>query len=381
MCVDVKRLISEDLQLILSGFCREKQKMKHTEIAIIGGGAAGLAAAATLSKANKYSVIIERNPRVGKKLLATGNGRCNLGHSPLSMSNYHGDVDLLREVFRSWKGAESFFAELGLVCKKDDAGRCYPYSNTANSVLDSLRFACVKTEFICDTECRDIESFDGGFVINSEIRAKKVIWACGSHAGTAEPDFSILERLGHSIVKPFPSLCPIITERTLTKPLKGLRVHAVCNAVVNGKTVKSEQGEVQFNDGSLSGICIMNLSRLVKDYGTNLTVSLDIAPEFTVRELKELRLTGLFHRRIAEILADKPIETVKDWRFPAAGTAPWSKAQIMSGGVPGCELNYDLSSKICPDLYIIGESVNVDGDCGGYNLEWAWASAAKAVTP
>ena len=347
----------------------------NTEIAIIGGGAAGLAAATVLSKTVKRTVIIERNPRVGKKLLSTGNGRCNLGNvnAVSEKSAYHGDVDFAAKVFAEWQGAERFFADLGLICRRESAGRLYPYSNTANSVSDALRLACTKAEILTDTPCTGIVRENGGFLINGNMKAKKLIWACGGFGS----DFSHLQKLGHSVIKPFPALCPIQTDKALCKPLKGLRVYALCKAVVGGEVIKSEQGEVQFNENSLSGICIMNLSHLVRDYGNAMTVSLDIAPEFTIEQLRSIPLTGLFHRRIAETIAKhgKLPHIIKDWRFPVTGVAPQSSAQIMSGGIPAAELNSDLSSKLCPNLYIIGETVNVDGDCGGYNLEWAWASA------
>ena len=345
----------------------------NTEIAIIGGGASGLAAGAVLSRANKRSIITERNPRVGKKLLATGNGRCNLGHVPLEMSAYHGDVEFAKQVFADWKGAESFFADLGLICKADSEGRLYPYSNTANSVLDSLRRALTVTEVLTETECRSIVLQKDGFLINGNISAKKVIWACGN------AEFSLLEKLGHTVATPFPALCPIIVDKALTRSLKGLRQRACARAIAGDKTIKEEYGEVQFNDGSLSGICIMNLSRLVRDYGNSLTISLDIAPEFTVRQLRSIPLSGLFHSRIVQELEKKPLETVKDWRFQVSGVAPWNQSQVMSGGVFGSELNLDLSSKVCPNLYITGEAINVDGDCGGYNLEWAWATGNVAA--
>ena len=351
----------------------------NIQTAIIGGGASGLAACALLSKSGRNCAVIECHTRVGKKLISTGNGRCNLGHTPLEMSAYHGDVDFAESVFSDWRGAEFFFAEFGLMCRADSAGRLYPYSNTANSVLDTLRFACDKAEILTGTPCVSMVSKNGRFLINNRIFAEKVIWACGSPAGAPSPDFSILQNLGHSIVKPHPALCPVVTDKSLTRPLKGLRVRALCSAIVGQKVIKRELGEVQFNEGSLSGICIMNLSRLVRDYGSALTISLDLIPEFTLEELKlklhSIPLTGLFHKRIAMILQKEPIETVKDWRFPVKGKADWCKTQVMSGGVPAAELNGDLSSKIHSNLYIIGETVNVDGDCGGYNLEWAWATA------
>ncbi|MCL2633063.1 MAG: NAD(P)/FAD-dependent oxidoreductase [Oscillospiraceae bacterium] len=320
-------------------------------ITIIGGGAAGLACAAVLSKAGIKNTIIERNPRVGKKLLMTGNGRCNLGHTPLEMSRYHGDVALAEEVFRDWKGSEAFFNDLGLICRTDNSGRIYPYSNTANSVLDTLRHACTHTEFLLNTEC-------------TEIPKGTVILATGSRQLT-------IDNVQLTITKP--SLCPIITDPNLTRPLKGIRVIADCHAIRNGKIIKSEYGEVQFNENSLSGICIMNLSRHEPD-----TISLDLTPEFSIEQLRSISLSGLFHSRITQALEKQPLETIKSWCFPVKGYVA-EKAQITAGGVPAKELNPDLSLKARPNIYVIGEAVNVDGDCGGYNLEWAWASAYRAA--
>ncbi|MCL2037040.1 MAG: NAD(P)/FAD-dependent oxidoreductase [Oscillospiraceae bacterium] len=345
----------------------------HHEIAIIGGGASGLAVAALLSRSGRKSLIIERNSKPGKKLLATGNGRCNLGHFPLEMSHYHGDIGFAEHIFADWKGAQAFFRDFGLICRRDTEGRLYPYSNTANSVLEVLRSACTKTEFLLETDCTTLESVKNGFLINKNIFARKVVWACGGFNSPLE----ILKGLGHTLIPPFPALCPIITDKSLTNPLKGIRVRALCKAVANNKVIKSEYGEVQFNRDSLSGICIMNLSRLVRDHSCSLTLSLDLAPEFTQEQLNDIPLKGLLHSKIAAVLEKEknPRKTLKDLRFPVKSAATIEQAQIMSGGIPADELNHDLSSKIHPNLYIIGESVNVDGDCGGYNLEWAWASA------
>jgi hypothetical protein len=331
-------------------------------ITIIGGGASGLAVGAILSKAGIKSSIIEKNARVGKKLLTTGNGRCNLGNSNLDMGKYHGDVDFARRIFLDWQGAEKFFRDLGLICRADDKGRLYPYSNTANSVLDALRAACTHVNFRLETEV-------------CELPKGIVVIATGNQLSLVKGQLPI--------VRPFPALCPIMTEKT---GLKGLRVRALVSAVADGRVLKSELGEVQFNENNLSGICIMNLSRLVRDYGDNLTISLDIAPEFTAEQLADIPLTGLFHRRIAETVTNP-----KKWEFPVTGVygtenagkagsaTGGSPAQIMAGGVSAAELNDDCSVKKYPRLYVVGEAVNVDGDCGGYNLEWAWASAHAAA--
>ena len=379
----------------------------NTKIAIIGGGASGLAAAALLSRVGISIVLLEQNPRVGKKLIATGNGRCNLGNCVIEPDKYHGNIELATKIFTGWKGSRVFFRQFGMLCRDgDEEGRLYPYSNTANTVLDVLRAACEgKVEVLNDTVCTAITPREeGGFIVNAQqefrcgegiatsgdpviVYADNVIWACGGLQKKASgrplaPGFAesgVLKKLGHTLTPPFPSLCPIITDKNLTRPLQNLRVRARCTAMHQDQVLKTEEGEVQFGDGQLSGICIMNLSRLVRSYGTKLVISLDIAPDYELEQLKDLPMIGLFHSRIASIMEKQPLETIKDWRFPVKGVADLKTAQVLSGGVVGTELNDDLSSKLHPGLYIVGESVDVDGDCGGYNLEWAWASATAAV--
>ncbi|MCL1832379.1 MAG: NAD(P)/FAD-dependent oxidoreductase [Oscillospiraceae bacterium] len=345
----------------------------NIQVAVIGGGASGLAAAALLARAGVRTVVLEREVRVGKKLLVTGNGRCNLGNTSIDLAKYHGEVELARQVFTNWQGSERFFNELGLVCRSDSEGWLYPYSNTANSVLDTLRAKHEHLTFMTDTPCVSLTRSDDVFVINGDIRAERVIWACGN------APLTLLQRLGHTVVELFPALCPIMTDAKRTRPLKGLRVRSRARAIVNETVLSEEQGEVQFGENSLSGICIMNLSRWVREYGDSMQVSLDIAPEFSIVQLREWGLNGLFHSRIVSVLEREPIETVKDWRFPVVGVAPRNKAQIISGGIPARELQSDLESRVCAGLYVIGEAVNIDGDCGGYNLEWAWASSSCAV--
>ncbi|MCL1881889.1 MAG: NAD(P)/FAD-dependent oxidoreductase [Oscillospiraceae bacterium] len=355
-------------------------KNSATNITIIGGGASGLAVAALLSRAGVKNTVIEKNVRVGKKLLTTGNGRCNLGNVSNRISEKertftaYNNPDFVKKILQNWQGAEHFFKEFGLVTCADTEGRLYPYSNTANSVLDTLRRACVHTDFRCETECSKKEFHR---LFNTGI----VIWATGN------APLVFLQELGHTIIEPLPSLCPVMTYERLTRPLKGLRIRADASAIAGEEILKSEYGEVQFGDGFLSGICIMNISRklaqLFRDYAKsqsplNLTISLDIAPEFNEDEIKQIGYEGLFHSRIVQVLNKNQIPP-KDWRFPVTGKAPWQKSQVMSGGVDVSELNDDLSSKICSTLYIIGESLDIDGDCGGYNLEWAWACAKRVA--
>lgn len=410
---------------------------KYTDIAVLGGGAAGLTAAihaARILKSNNKNatvVIIEKNPRVGKKLLSTGNGRCNLAHEPLEAEHYYGERALVRKVLAKSGGYKNFFSSLGLYCATDSEGRVYPHSKNASAVLDALRLECAAlgvTEYTC-FNCVRAEPLIEGFKLISEnaecVSARRLIIACGGMAGmtsmtdgSADEIFNLINCFGIKVINPLPSLCPIPVSQKMTRPLKGLRTMASCSAILGGKTIKTEKGEVQFGNGFLSGICIMNLSRLASLNKERLTISLDLAPDIPLDRLYafisgaavirsaamlEDLLTGLLHKRIGILLINQALELsldrscgtltaseaeklaciIKDWRFPVLSAdlnrqPAWNNAQCTAGGVPASELTDELMSVKKPDLYIAGEAVNVDGDCGGYNLAWAWASGEVA---
>lgn len=417
----------------------------YTDIAVLGGGAAGLCAAIhcartvlqnNTDKNKTFSIVIaEKNPRVGKKLLATGNGRANLAHNPIEAEHYYGEKALAEKIFSKTSGYEEFFNSLGVYCKTDNAGRVYPYSQTAASVVDALRLEAQKLgiEECVEFNCGRIEPLIEGFNLISKnsgtnnkhdikiITARRLIITAGGMAapssGSDGSIFKQLQALGIKVINPLPSLCPVYVGEKLVKPLKGQRVFAKCSAVSGGKTLKAETGEVQFGENYLSGICIMNLSRLASQYGEKLTISLDLVPDldidsllaFILQALKirksaclEDLLTGLLPKRIAAILtkqvsvhtlntsasvltgkeAEELAFLIKDWRFPvivpASDNAVWQTAQCTAGGVPATELTDTLMSKKFPGLFFAGECVNIDADCGGYNLAWAWASGETA---
>ena len=395
-------------------------------VAVIGGGASGLAAALTAARAGAEVLILERLPRVGKKLLLTGNGRCNLFHEPLSFSHYHGTVPQAAQILAQFD-ADGFFRSIGLMTRTDSEGRQYPYSMTAASVLDALRLTAeqcgVKT--VCGSFVRQLCPAGEGWTIrcetadgNKEYAADSVIVAAGGSAapscGTDGNLFGELMRLGHKIVKPLPTLCPVPVSSTALRQLKGMRMRAAVSALKDGKTLKTETGEVQFSENALSGICVFNLSRLAAVYGSQLTLSLDFLPEMPedalctlLRALAVQRggmtaadlLTGLLPKRIGEVLLkscgiapsancretcdhsaviQQLAALCKDWRFPVSGTAGFAQAQVTAGGVSGQSVTKTLASKVQKNLWFCGEVLDIDGDCGGYNLAWAWSSGVLA---
>ncbi len=406
----------------------------YTDIAVIGGGAAGLAAAIHCKRMCRgdYSVmLIEQGARVGKKLLATGNGRCNLSHYPLYDENvhYYGEPELALDVFSRAVPTEDFFASLGLRCRTDNEGRTYPYSNAAASVVDALRFGIENEGVILKTEFSTarLESVMEGFIIhpsepeNGIVTARRVILATGGKSqpstGSDGYGFTMLEKLNIKASPLFPALCPVYTDSKMVRSLKGLRVRANVKAYIDDRLAAEELGEVQFGEDTLSGIAVFNLSRLAFISGGNnndgrLTFSLDLAPDMDINCLNRFikntaksrqnqplgdLLSGLLPKRIGEVIikqsginsaneAEKLARFIKSWEFPIRRysrsdipNALWQSAQITGGGVKMEDLTPSLSSKKHKDLYIIGEAVNVYGDCGGYNLAWAWASAEIAA--
>lgn len=395
----------------------------YTDITVIGAGASGMTAAVSAAKIYSGKIaLIEKLPRVGKKILSTGNGRCNLSNESISQDKYSGETRLLNTSDDNFITAELFFRELGLACRHDDQGRIYPHSMAASSVLDSLRFALVKAgvDTICDCAVSDIQKQKNSFVIFSDsykITAKKLIIAAGGCAspslGSDGSGYALARKLGHSVTALYPALSPLRTDVNAVKAIKGLRTAGKASLLINGRKDGEQYGEVQFSDGALSGICIFNFSAKAAEHIGNCEISLDIAPDYTKQELFEIigtakanrsdmpcdeLLTGLFHKRIGQAvmksvgdisfsatcgeLSDKFLSklcaAVKDWRFAVTGVSDWSLAQITSGGIKGEEIGDKLESKICKGLYFCGEIIDLQGQCGGYNLDWAWRSGYTA---
>lgn len=389
------------------------------DIAIAGGGASGLVAAisAKLINSEVSVVILEALPRVGKKILATGNGRCNLTNLNASAKSYnsHDVTEVLKEYTPD--RIIDFFSSIGLECFSDSESRIYPLSNMASSVLDCLRFEAERLgiEILPETKVTSVEKQNDYFVINKAVRSRKVILATGGKASKAQGSdgsgYPILKSLGHSVTPLYPGLVQL-TVRENVKSLKGVRVKAEV-AVVNGndKTVDRAEGEVLFTDYGLSGIAIMDVSRSVKN--SECYCNVNILPSFTVDEVcdfilrskkrnpnlsAEDALTGIVPKKVAEFLL-KSIgvrqetalaelkyqsirsfsEKMKNCKFKITGTRGFDNAQITVGGAVLGEFDKQtLESMKIKGLYCIGELLDVDAPCGGFNLHWAWASGIAA---
>lgn len=396
------------------------------KIGIIGAGASGMMAAISAAERMDREVLLfERQARVGRKLLATGNGRCNLSHWHADASHYHSaSPDFVLPALEQLSVTDtlSFFRDRGLYTVSDRTGRIYPYSDQANSVVDVLRFALSQPNIRLLTGCEitGVKHAKNGFLLKTAEESHTVdrlIVACGGAAGTklggGLSGYQLLQSLGHHCTKLYPSLVQLRTDSPLVRSLKGVRANAALSLQQGEGVLAQGRGEVQFTEYGVSGPAVFELSRCASTAGVRLELHLDLLPEVTtdmlvstlcIRILQQPNLgcedllTGILHNRLgrvvlraAEVPPNTPIHTLKwgqltavvdaahDFVLSITGTLGMDSAQVTAGGVDVREFDpATLESRIVPGLFACGEVLDVDGDCGGYNLQWAWSSGRLA---
>ncbi len=400
--------------------------MNRNDVIIIGGGAAGLSAALSASGQGARVTVLEASPRVGRKILASGNGRCNLANA--GALRYFGDAAWAGRVMERCPVSRvlSFFHGLGLVTVEEAGGRMYPGCGQASAVLDTLRRAAERQNVLirCDTPARGITPLPGGFRVDTAqgaVTGGKVIVACGGMAGGKlghdGGPYRLLTDLGYTLVSPRPALTPLTAEKAAVKGLSGLRLPARLTLCEGKKPVSAAQGEVLFTDYGVSGVCAMQLSRdaeALLDQGKRAVLYADFSPMLgliprimdrtepedaeknlpPVRACLEKRrhmlpqediLTGLAPRLLAERMQgfdpDRMARFLACFAIPLTGVRGFENAQVTAGGI-ACR-DFDpatLESRRHPGLYCLGEMLNVDGDCGGFNLQFAFACGILAGT-
>lgn len=397
--------------------------------AILGGGASGLVAAIAASRNPACQVhIFERQSRVCRKLLATGNGRCNLANTHLTADAFHGtDPTFVLPSLQKFGLHQTldFFGKLGLLTTTEPSGRVYPRSDQAGSVVDVLRFSLDRPNIHLHTgtEITKIHrDSKGGFLLTGggdNFSCHKIVAACGGLAGTAlggsMSGYQLLRSLGHHCTKLRPALVQLKSSYPRCASLKGIR--AVCNLRLtwDGEVIAQHSGEVQFTAYGLSGPAIFEISRDACSKPGDWVCHLDLLPEIPLELLCRLLsarqrqcpsltagnlLAGTVHNRLGQILVQEagiPPNTplaqltsrdlrsaagaVKDFSMTLTGPMGMDCAQVTAGGVYTAEFDPStLESRICPGLYACGELLDIDGNCGGYNLQWAWSSGYIAGT-
>ncbi|WP_113674943.1 NAD(P)/FAD-dependent oxidoreductase [Vallitalea guaymasensis] len=402
--------------------------MAKNKIVIIGGGASGLVAAIVAARNGAKVTILERKDRIGKKILATGNGRCNLTNMHCSSKYFHGgDKDFITNILELFDVNETleFFSELGIYPITVDSGKVYPNSLQASSVLDVLRLEVdrLKINIECNAEVTKIERSNNFVVYTKDKKyyGNKIIIAAG---GKSSPDlgsngsgFTLAKSLGHTIKKPIPSLVQLKSGADFLKQIKGVKIIALAKIIdESDEIIRKEYGEILFTDYGISGPPILQISRIASDYlndNKRVSVDIDFFHDLSDKELDQIllkRLTsmpnktiqenfiGLINKRLINIIIkeagislskksadikkeerNKLVSILKKFSLIITGTNQWNQSQVTAGGIITSEIDeVTLESKKVKDVYLAGEVIDVDGDCGGYNLQWAWSSGVVA---
>ncbi len=406
----------------------QRPARNKAQVIIIGGGASGLAAACVLARAQVPFLLLEKEHKLGRKLLATGNGRCNLMN--LGPPVYFGDNRFASRVLAACGAAEvgEFFTGLGLAFFEEELGRVYPNTRQAATVLDCLTAGFINSpgaQVITGVQVTGLRQMGAGFEVmtasGERHQAPRIILAAGGPAAPKLGGSALmaqeLTRLGHPLQPFFPALCALTTETRPIRGLNGLRVPAYVTLLHDGLPVSTAAGELLFANYGVSGLCAMQLARDAETglaAGKKVEISLDFAPLLglapaLMRRLEPAELaggghqaaaldlltdrlntlgrerlyTGLLPWAMAEKLQNLPIREAAQWltglRLDVTGTQGLDNAQVAAGGIDCRDISpLTLESKRAPGLYICGEILNVDGDTGGYNLLFAWATGILA---
>ncbi|MCI5954988.1 MAG: aminoacetone oxidase family FAD-binding enzyme [Lachnospiraceae bacterium] len=407
------------------------RNMKRT-IGIVGGGAAGMTAAIAAASRGAEVILFEGNDRLGKKILATGNGKCNLGNMDLGIEKYNTENPELLQGYLERFGTNetiAFFRKLGLLIKQKN-GYLYPVSEQASSVLDVLRFEIARLKEItvktgCKIEKIEKDTKRNVFKIwngNEAYSFDRVILTCGGKAapktGSDGSGYRMAKMLGHSVLPVVPALVQLKCREDWMKSVAGVRADAEIMLLKNGRVVTSERGELQITDYGISGIPTFQLSRkvgyILKEQN-EVEICIDFLPDFVkdgfADKLSGARLplmacktveeyfTGMLNKKLmllfiklaglkptepagcADIKKIKRVyELCRKLTVHIYADNSFDNAQVSAGGVPLCEITRQLESKMVPGAYFAGELLDVDGRCGGYNLQWAWCSGYLAGT-
>ena len=387
--------------------------MERTVI-VVGGGAAGLMAAVAAARSKARVILLEQNEKVGRKLAATGNGRCNFTNTQMRRDAYRGtSPDFAYGALEKVNVQETigFFSRLGIYTVNKD-GWIYPRSGQGLSVIEVLlkelqyRKVKVKTrEHV--TEILPGKN-PGQWAVKTDTwtyEGDAVILACGSKAsqipGSSEEGYRLAGQLGHNIVEPLPALVPLCCKGKSFSSWSGVRTEGSVTLCINGIPLKKETGELQLTEYGISGIPVFQISRYAVRAlweGSQVQVLLDFMPEFTPEGLaalfeerrkncpykstKEL-LVGMFPAKLIEVLAKEEdlIQGIKEYSLEVTKAHSFESAQICSGGVDVTEISPEtMESKLHKGIYFAGEMIDIDGACGGYNLQWAWSSGMVAGT-
>lgn len=401
------------------------------KVLIIGGGASGLTAAIAAASQGAEVTVIEHMDRVGKKILSTGNGRCNMTNLSVKPEDYRCSQKQfpmkVLDRFSVWDTL-TFFDEIGVITK-NKGGYIYPNSEQASAVLDALRLEAEhrKAAIVCNCQANQAKQVKKGgrrrFLVETDqgtFSGDALILAAGSKAapatGSDGSGYELARSFGHSVIKPLPALVQLRCEGRQYKQLAGIRCEAALKLQIDNKTTAGAEGELQLTDYGISGIPVFQISRYASvalDEGRRVTVLIDFLPSQSREETRKFLkrrvmrmsyrmcgdlLTGVLNRKLALVLLklsgirqdvlvsevrpamwDKLLAYLKAYEAQVMATNSFEQAQVCCGGVDTRDVRPDtMESRLVPGLYLAGELLDVDGICGGYNLQWAWSTGTIA---
>lgn len=390
---------------------------KIYNVAIVGGGASGLICAIELvsgpsSLLGEDVIVLEKNDRVGKKLIATGNGQGNLTNANISQDNYYGDRVFINQFIANLNqiSLQEYLYKIGIPLCTDEDGRQFPLSKQASSVLDIFRSylsskgVTEQTNFnvINVKKEKDLYKISSN---NSFVYAKNVVLAVGGKTakqfGTDGTSYALAQNFGHKLTPLYPSLVQLKTDTSKIKGLKGLKEQVKVTAYDGNKKLKSTVGEVLFTDYGLSGNAIFKISSQVVS-AKEPSLKLEFLPSLTIEQTEKIIkdrlennvhvpkaeiLTGILNKRIGQALlkgvnysVNNIVNAIKNFTIQVTGNTGFNYAQVTKGGIDTCDVDaFNYQSKLAKGVYLIGEMLNVDGDCGGYNLTFAFITGIKVA--
>jgi predicted Rossmann fold flavoprotein len=393
---------------------------------IIGAGAAGLCAAITVARAGQKVTLLEQNSKIGKKILVSGNGKCNIDNRYINLKRFHSqNPEFVENVLAGYgfNVVKKFFTSIGLELIEGKEGKIFPMSLQASSVVELLEYEAkrVGVEIMCDCAVKSIDKGEGTFTLETSHGIKtceQLLLANGSPAapqlGGSDSGYAFATKLGHSLIPRHPSLVQLCSDETWVKGCAGVKVAGIAKLYANGEYITEKKGDLLFTNYGISGLAILDLSREVStrlasfDY---CELNLDLMPEYSKEKLTNLLmqriqnesekpislwLQGIINKKLIHIILkqskskakqesdlnrkeiNKIVHSIKNLKLSISDTKGFKGAEVSTGGIDTKEVNpQNMESKIVPNLFFAGEILDVDGDRGGFNFHFAWVCGLR----
>jgi len=400
--------------------------MNNETMIIIGAGAAGLCAAIVSARAGQKVVLLEQNNKIGKKILVSGNGKCNIDNKYINLNRFHSqNPPFIKEVLEGYdfEIVEKFFTSLGLELVEGKEGKMFPMSLQASSVVELLEYEAkrVGVQIICDCEVTAIAKDTHTFTLETSQGSKtceQLVIASGSPAapqlGGSNSGYAFATKMGHTLIPRYPSLVQLCSEESWVKACAGVKVAGLAKLYANGEYITEKKGDLLFTNYGISGLAILDLSREVSTRLANFDyceLSLDLMPVLSKEKLTNLLqkrikegsekplnlwLQGVINKKLIPIIMEqskckvkvekelnrkevnKIVHTIKNLKLSVNDTKGFKGAEVATGGINTTEVNpKTMESKIVPNLFFVGEILDVDGDRGGFNFHFAWVSGIR----